>query len=136
MEKTQFELVSPEKLLHSGEVAMVVVPGGEGDFGVLPRHAPMISTVRPGVISVYEEDRSTVTRRIFVDGGFAEMTQERCTVLADRVQAYEEIDRGETERALKDAREDLEDAKNEVEKTAAAKQVKVLEEKLRALETF
>lgn len=136
MEKTQFELVSPEQLLHSGEVAMVVVPGAEGDFGVLPRHAPMISTVRPGVISVYEDNRNTVTRRIFVGGGFAEVTQERCTVLADSVEAYDEIDRGETERALKDAREDLEDAKNDVERTAAAKQVKVLEEKLRALETF
>jgi F-type H+-transporting ATPase subunit epsilon len=91
-DKTQFELVSPEKLLLSEMVAMVVVPGGEGNFGVLPGHSLLISTVRPGVIDVYEDDRTTITDRIFVAGGFAEVTPERCTVLADEAVPLKELD--------------------------------------------
>ena len=131
-EKVEFELVSPEKLLLSQPVDMVVVPGGDGDFGVLPRHAPMISTVRPGVISVYET-RQAVSQRLFVAGGFAEVTPERCTVLAVEAEPLGEIDRSATEQALKDAREDLADARNEHEKAAAGKRVNVLEAKLDAL---
>lgn len=131
-EKVEFELVSPEELLLSQAVDMVVVPGGDGDFGVLPRHAPMISTVRPGVISVYET-RQAVSQRLFVAGGFAEVTPERCTVLATEAQPLEEIDRAATEQELRDAREDLADAKTEHEKEAAAKRVSILEAKLDSL---
>lgn len=131
-QKVEFELVSPEKLLLSQAVDMVVVPGGDGDFGVLPRHAPLISTVRPGVISVYE-DRRAVSQRLFVAGGFAEVTPERCTVLADEAEPLDQIDRGATEQALKDAHEDLADAKSDFDKAAAAKRVAVLEAKLDAL---
>jgi|SRR5690554_765286 len=131
-EKVEFELVSPEELLLSQAVDMVVVPGGDGDFGVLPRHAPMISTVRPGVISVYET-RQAVSQRLFVAGGFAEVTPERCTVLATEAQPLEEIDRAATEQELRDAREDLADAKTEHEKVAAAKRVSILEAKLDSL---
>jgi F-type H+-transporting ATPase subunit epsilon len=91
-DKTQFELVSPERLLLSEMVAMVVVPGGEGNFGVLPGHSLLISTVRPGVIDVYEDDRNTITDRIFISGGFAEVTPERCTVLADEAVPLRELD--------------------------------------------
>jgi F-type H+-transporting ATPase subunit epsilon len=80
-ETTEFELVSPEKLLISQPAEMVVVPGSEGDFGALPRHAPMITGVRPGVIDVYENGK--VEKRIFVAGGFAEVTETRITVLAE-----------------------------------------------------
>ena len=81
-DKLQFELVSPERLLLSEAVAMVVVPGSEGNFGVLPGHSLLISTVRPGVIDVYADEQTEITERIFVSGGFAEVTAERCTVLA------------------------------------------------------
>jgi F-type H+-transporting ATPase subunit epsilon len=94
-EKLQFELVSPEKLLLSEQVHMVIVPGSEGNFGVLPGHALFISTVRPGVIDVYEDE--SVTERIFVSGGFAEVTPERCTVLADEAVPLSSIDRGDAE---------------------------------------
>lgn len=94
-DKLQFELVSPEKLLLSEAVGMVVVPGGEGDFGVLPGHSLFISTVRPGVISVYED--KTVSERIFVAGGFAEVTPERCTVLADEAVPLSALDRATAE---------------------------------------
>jgi len=80
-ETTEFELVSPEKLLISQPAEMVVVPGSEGDFGALPRHAPMITGVRPGVIDVYENGK--IEKRIFVAGGFAEVTETRITVLAE-----------------------------------------------------
>ena len=91
-DKLRFELVSPEKLLLSEPVGMVVVPGTEGNFGVLPGHALFISTVRPGVIDVYED--KTVTERLFVSGGFAEVTPERCTVLADEAVPVSSLDRG------------------------------------------
>jgi F-type H+-transporting ATPase subunit epsilon len=94
-EKLQFELVSPEKLLLSEQVHMVIVPGSEGNFGVLPGHALFISTVRPGVIDVYEDE--SVTERIFVSGGFAEVTPERCTVLADEAVPLSSIDRADTD---------------------------------------
>src|SRR5579864_8142509 len=89
-DKVKFELVSPEKLLLSEAVDMVVVPGGEGNFGVLPGHSLLISTVRPGVIDVY--DGGAIGERIFVAGGFVEVTPERCTVLADEAMPLSAID--------------------------------------------
>jgi F-type H+-transporting ATPase subunit epsilon len=75
-----------------------VVPGTEGNFGVLPGHAPLISSIRPGMIDVYEGQ--TITRRIFVVSGIAEVTAERCTVLADEALPPEELDRGGIEAEL------------------------------------
>lgn len=131
-ETVAFELVSPEELLVSQEVAMVVVPGDEGDFGVLPRHAPLISSVRPGVISIYEQ-RHTVSRRIFVAGGFAEVTPERCTVLAELAVPVEALDRAAVEQELKNAREDLTDATDERSRGQAKEKIAVREAMLRAL---
>lgn len=98
-DKVQFELVSPEKLLLSEAVDMVVVPGTEGNFGVLPGHALFISTVRPGVIDVYED--KNISERIFVSGGFAEVTPERCTVLADEAVPLSSLERGAIEAEAK-----------------------------------
>ena len=100
-----FELVSPEKLLLSEDVEMVVVPGGEGNFGVLPGHALLISTVRPGVIDVYEGNR--VSERIFVSGGFAEVTPERCTVLADEATPLSSLDPAEIQESLRTAEAEI-----------------------------
>ena len=97
-DRVQFELVTPERLLLSEMVEMVVVPGTEGNFGVLPGHAPLISSIRPGTIDVYEGQ--TVTRRIFIVSGIAEVTPERCTVLADEARPPEELDRGAIEAEL------------------------------------
>jgi len=92
-DKLQFELVSPERLLLSEPVGMVVVPGTEGNFGVLPGHALFISAVRPGVVNVYENGLPIVTGRIFVSGGFAEVTPERCIVLVDEALPISSLDR-------------------------------------------
>jgi F-type H+-transporting ATPase subunit epsilon len=89
-DKVQFELVSPEKLLLSEAVEMVVIPGTEGNFGVLPGHSLLISTIRPGVIDVY--DGGSIGERIFISGGFAEVTPERCTVLADEAVPLSALD--------------------------------------------
>jgi len=87
-----FELVSPERRLATGKVAMVVVPGSEGDFGVLPGHAPMMSTIRAGAIAIYDADSNTLSRRIFVDGGFAEVNDKGLTILAERATPVGDID--------------------------------------------
>ena len=129
-DKVEFELVSPEKLLTSQPVDMVVVPGTEGDFGVLAGHAPMISTVRPGVIDVYEGDR--VIDRVFVAGGFAEVTETRCTVLAEQALPLADIDRGKVEQEVKDLSEDLDDAKSDAERAEVEAKLAVARAKLDA----
>src|ERR1700744_4263440 len=87
----KFELVSPERILASEEVGMVVVPGGDGDFGVLAEHAPLVSTIRPGVVAVYMP--SGEVKKIFVSGGFADVTGTLCSVLAEEAVNVNEIDR-------------------------------------------
>ena len=129
----EFELVSPERLLISRPVEMVVVPGSEGDFGALPGHAPLISEIRPGIIAVFEGNQ--VQERIFVAGGFAEVTGERCTVLAELAMPVADIDRLAVESELRDARDDLGDAKNDAERVAAEHEIAVAEAKLAALES-
>jgi F-type H+-transporting ATPase subunit epsilon len=85
-----FELVSPEKLVFSGEVEQVDVPGAEGDFGVLENHAPFVTTLRPGILTVHG---AGAAQRIVVLGGFAEVSAQGLTVLADVAEAVEGIDR-------------------------------------------
>ncbi len=132
-DQIQFELVSPERLLVSEPVEMVVVPGTEGDFGVLPGHAPLVSTVRPGVIAVFEG--SKVVQRIFVAGGFAEVTGERCTVLAEQAIPVADIDRAAADTEIRQAREDLAEAKDEAERARTEARIAVGEAKLAALDT-
>ena len=129
-EKVQFELVSPEEILVSEAVDMVVVPGSEGDFGIMPRHALFLSSIRPGVVRVFTGGAETW--RIFVAGGFAEATAERCTVLADEAIQVKDIDRAATEARLKDLREDLTDAKDDEARAAVARRIRVAEAMLAA----
>jgi F-type H+-transporting ATPase subunit epsilon len=86
-----FELVSPEKLLFSGDVEQVDVPGAEGDFGVLAGHAAFVSTVRPGILTIHG---ATGEQKIVVLGGFAEVSADGLTVLADVAETVADIDRG------------------------------------------
>lgn len=94
----ELEIVSPEKLLLSKSVDMVVIPAAEGEMGVLVNHAPMIVLLRGGTIRLYEGDK--VTERLFVSGGFAEVTGQRVTVLAKEAIPVASIDRAEGERRL------------------------------------
>jgi len=95
------EIVSPEKLLLSRPVDMVVIPASEGDMGVLEGHTPMIVMLRGGTIDLYDGDR--ISDRLFVTGGFAEITPERCTVLANRAIPLAEVNKADAERQLADA---------------------------------
>ena len=92
------EIVSPEKSLLSRPVDMVVIPGTEGDIGVLPGHSKLITSLRGGLVDLYENDR--ITDRFFVSGGFAEVTEERCTVLADEIITLADLDSGKASAAL------------------------------------
>lgn len=85
MADLHFELVSPERLVRSGPVHMVVVPGTEGDFGVLAGHAPMMSTIRPGEIAIYAT-AGAVPERIRIEGGFAEVSEKGLTILAEQLE--------------------------------------------------
>ncbi|MBN8904423.1 MAG: ATP synthase F1 subunit epsilon, partial [Rhodospirillales bacterium] len=98
---TNLEIVSPEKLLLSRPVDMVVIPAAEGDMGVLEGHTPMIVALRGGTIALYEGDR--ITDQLYVAGGFAEVTPERCTVLANEAIPLAELSRTEAERRLAEA---------------------------------
>jgi F-type H+-transporting ATPase subunit epsilon len=95
------EIVSPERLLLSRPVDMVVIPASEGDMGVLEGHAPMIVMLRGGVIALYDGEQAT--DQMYVAGGFAEVTPERCTVLANEVMLVADLDRAEGERRLAEA---------------------------------
>ncbi len=116
-DNVDFELVSPERLLLSVAVEMVVVPGTEGDFGVLAGHAPMITGVRTGVISTY--DGGSIDKRIFVAGGFAEVTPERCTVLAEEAVLLDDADRAAAQTRLKAGEDELSLADTDDERDAA-----------------
>ena len=116
-EKLHFELVSPERLLMSADVDMVTVPGTDGDFGVLQNHAPFISTLRAGLLVV--EDGGKDQEPIFVRGGFADVTPVGLTVLAEEAMPLSEIDQAKLAQDIKDASEDLADAKTDEARAAA-----------------
>lgn len=130
-ENIDFELVSPERLLLSSAVEMVVIPGAEGDFGALVGHAATVSAIRPGVLAVFEG--GAVTSRVFVAGGFAEVTPERCTVLADDAVPLDEIDQGAVEKSIADFRDDITTARDDAERDAAEANLAIAEAKLAAL---
>ncbi len=119
-DRLTFELVSPERLLLSAQVDMVVVPGTEGEFGVLAGHAPLVSTLRPGVISVHDEKS---IQRIFVRGGFAEITAAGLTVLAEEAIDLADLDRAGLDARIKDAEEDVSDAKSDTARASAQAQL-------------
>ena len=102
---TLLEIVSPDRLLLSQPVDMAVIPAAEGEMGVTPGHAPMIVLLRGGTITLYEGTRPT--SRLFVSGGFAEVTPERCTVLADEAIPVAEVSRAQAETRLTAATAEL-----------------------------
>ena len=130
-DRVRFELVTPERLLRSEMVEMVVVPGTEGNFGVLPGHAPLISSIRPGTIDIYEGQ--AITRRIFVVSGIAEVTPECCTVLADEALPPEELDRPAIEAELQTVTGNLPSLREQIGRASGADRDQLLVE-LRRLE--
>ncbi len=125
-ERVDFELATPERLFLTESVEMVVVPGTEGDFGVLSGHAPLISTIRPGAIAIYEGGR--IARRIFVNGGIAEVSPERCTVLAEAAEPTDGLDRAAIERELQTLEGNLPLLREEIARASEAERERLLSE--------
>ena len=126
-----FELVSPEELLLSGEAEMVSLPGSEGDMGILPGHAPLITSLRPGVIEV--EGMADASGGIFIAGGFAEVAGDRLTVLAEEAMPVADMNRADLEQRIKDAQEDVEDAKDDDTRRRAQQRLDNLRDMLSAV---
>lgn len=128
----RFELVSPEKILASEEAGMVIVPGTEGDFGVLADHAPLLSAIRPGVVSVTSPTGDV--RKIFVSGGFADVNDNLCSVLAEEAVNLTDLDRDSLQTQLKDMEDDLDYAKaDHVKAMSIQKNIDITRAKLDAL---
>ncbi len=113
----KFELVSPERLLMSGQVRQVTVPGSEGEFGVMPNHAPVLSTLRPGILDVTGEDGKE--DRIFVRGGFAEVNPSGLTVLAEEAIHMDDLDAAALAQQISNAEEDVADATDDAKRQKA-----------------
>jgi F-type H+-transporting ATPase subunit epsilon len=129
----QFELVSPERILASEEASMVVVPGGAGDFGVLAEHAPLLSSIRPGVVTV--QLPSGAVKKIFVTGGFADVNGKLCSVLAEEAVNVDELDRTQIEKSLQDLQEDLSASGDDaVKKTSILHNIEIAKAKLAAVQ--
>lgn len=122
--KLHFSLVSPERELFSGDVEHVVVPGVAGQFGVLSQHAPVMTVIQPGAIRIID---GTSERKIYVGGGFADVTPEGLTILAEDAVDLSTLDRATLEQNLKNAREDARDAKDGEAKAAAERALARLE---------
>lgn len=124
MQQFQFELVSPEKKIMSENVTMAVIPGTEGDFGVLSGHAPLISSIRTGIVEIYRENMNDKSEQIFIAGGFADVTGESCTILAEQAINVRDISRDDISNKLAQAKEDLELAEG-IDKRRFEKRIEV-----------
>jgi len=101
MTTISFDLVSPEKLLFNDEVGMIIVPGKDGDMGVLPGHSKVLSSLRPGRIMIYGEDKNLL-KSFFVTGGFVEINPEKCVVLGEGVTEMSALDKSNIENKIQE----------------------------------
>ncbi len=102
MESTiSFDLVSPEELIFNDKVGMIIVPGKEGDIGVLPNHSKLLSSLRPGRILVFGESKNLL-KSFFISGGFVEINPEKCIVLAEEVDEMSSLEKGTIEQQMRD----------------------------------
>ena len=120
MAKISFDLVSPENLIFNDEVGMIIVPAKDGDFGVLPGHSKVMSSLRPGRVMVYGEDKNLL-KAFFVSGGFAEVNPEKCIVLAESVDEINSLEKSSIEKQIQDLEGVEDDSKKEQLNIAKAK---------------
>ena len=114
MATISFDLVSPENLIFNDEVGMIIVPGKDGDFGVLPGHSKVMSSLRPGRVMVYGEDKNLL-KAFFVSGGFAEVNPEKCIVLAESVEEINSLEKSSIEKEIQNLEnQDTETAKEQL----------------------
>jgi len=117
-----YEIVSPECLLQDAHAAMIVVPGTDGDFTALPDHAPMMSTIRPGVVEIYETEGGDPTR-LFLRGGLAQINPAGLTILAEETIELDDVDIDDLTQKISDTKEDIEDAKDDIERAVLEKKL-------------
>lgn len=122
--KLHFSLVSPEKELFSGAVDGVDVPGEEGDFGVLPNHAPVMTTIRMGAIHIKDGNEM---RRMFIRGGFADVTPDGLTILAEEAVDLASVDAAKLAQDLRDTEEDVRDANTDEKRKRAQEKLHYLQ---------
>jgi len=127
----QFELVSPERRLVSEPVTMAVIPGTEGEFGVLAGHSALVASLKPGVVELQFNGQDS--RRIFIAGGFADVTPEQCTVLAEEAINIADLDQAELQQQVANLNEDLGLAKEDADKARVEKKLTLVHAKLEAL---
>jgi len=114
MAKISFDLVSPENLIFNDEVGMIIVPGKDGDIGVLPGHSKLLSSLRPGRVMIYGEDKNLL-KAFFVSGGFSEVNPEKCIILAETVDEINSLDKNTIEKEIKELQnQDNEDSKKQL----------------------
>jgi F-type H+-transporting ATPase subunit epsilon len=117
------EFVSPERILFTGDVDQVDLPGAEGDMGILPGHAPLVTALRPGIVTIFTAGKR---QPIVVIGGFAEMSPSGLTVLADKAMPREDYDMTALAGEIKDAEEDVADATDPAERDKLARHLEQL----------
>lgn len=127
-----FELVSPERKLISGAARMVVIPGEEGDFGVLPGHSALVATIRPGVVEITMADNSS-PQRIFIAGGFADVSPTNCTVLAEEAVNIGDLSQADLEQTIRNLNEDMSMAKDDAERARINRKLAMARAKLQGL---
>ena len=123
MAELHLEFVSPESVLFSGDVDQVDLPGAEGDMGILAGHAPLVTTLRPGVVTIF---RGGAREAVVVTGGFADVGPAGLTVLADRAVAREDFDTATLANEIKDTEEDVADSTNEAQRDKLARHLEQL----------
>jgi F-type H+-transporting ATPase subunit epsilon len=130
-----FEIITPAKAYLSEPAELVIIPGAAGNFGVLPQHAPLLSSLRPGTIEIRERNLK-VLRQIFVEGGFCEVTPQRCTVLAEEAIDIRELSRDQAEARLKRAHDAMMVGEAFHVRLAAERDVRAAEAMLAAIEEY
>jgi F-type H+-transporting ATPase subunit epsilon len=127
MATISFDLVSPEQLIFNDEVGMIIVPGKDGDIGILPGHSKVLSSLRPGRIMIYNEDKS-LSKSFFVSGGFVEINPEKCIVLAEDVNEMNSLDKLVIEKEMQEL-ENQESDESKAKLIIAKKQIEALNSK-------
>lgn len=132
MTQINFELVSPEAKLVSEPVDMIVIPGEEGQFGVMAGHASLVASLKPGIVELYDAEGAE-PRKIFIAGGFADVTPDNCSVLAEEAINVADINRDRVEQEIKTLNHDLALASEDADKARIGRRMALAEAKLQAV---
>ena len=129
----QFELVSAEEKLVSEPVKMAVIPGEEGELGIGAQHASLVASLKPGVVTLHKDSTNEAPRKIFITGGFADITSTNCTILAEEAIDVTKLDQAKIEQDIKDLQEDMSMASEPLDKKRIQRKIDLAKAKISAL---